>query len=86
MSNATATTPNRRKANKALAALTQYYPTLPMATIDGILEANGFAVTEPAIYCGREGRVNMPVGCKTYLTMSWYRMDSGRYEVVAYLS
>jgi len=26
------------------------------------------------------------VGRSTYLSLSWYRMDSGRYEIVAYLS
>ena len=77
----------RAAANKALAALPNYHPHLPTGDLDAILTAHGFTALEDAIYCGREGRVTEQVGPRTYLSMSWYKMENtGRYEVVAYLS
>ena len=32
---------------------------------------------------GDEGRLNVQVGPEIYFTMSWYRMESGRFEIVA---
>ena len=76
----------RARANKALAALPCYHPHIPLADIDAILTRHGFTATAEAVYCGREGRSAEQVGRSTYLSLSWYRMDSGRYEIVAYLS
>ena len=48
---------------------------------------NGFNETEPAIYCGRNGQTLENVGQRTFLSLSWHKMDvTGRYEVVAYVS
>ena len=78
---------SRKAANKALAALPNYHESLPIGTIDAILTGNGFTATEPAIYCGREGRAAFQVGPRTFLTLTWYKMpETGRYEVVSYLS
>jgi hypothetical protein len=38
------------------------------------------------ILCGREGRIHEAVGHNRWLALTWYKMDSGRYEVVAYVS
>lgn len=77
----------RTKANEALheVGLT-YHPFIPNATIDNILVANGFRPMEEGIYCGREGRCSEQVSDKTWITMTWYKMPSGNYEIVAYLS
>lgn len=78
----------RQLLNLQLAILGQsYHDGLPIATIDLLLESLGFRPMEPAIYCGREGRVVEQVGTNTWLCLSWHRMEvSGRYEVVAYAS
>lgn len=80
---------NRMAANDALWRLTSnvYHNSLPIATIDGILMAAGFNTLEEAIYCGRDGKVHEKVGNNTWFTMTWHKMEeTGRYEVVAYVS
>jgi hypothetical protein len=78
----------RRRVNNALHALGLLrHDSLPIAEIDAALAANGFEETEPAIYCGRDGNCSpMRVGTYTYLSLSWHKYDSGRYEVVAYVN
>jgi hypothetical protein len=76
----------RKVANERLAAMPTYHPFIPIEDIDSILTAAGFNGMEPAIFCGREGRSNEPVGEKTWLSMTWYKMPSGNYEIVAYVS
>ena len=48
------------------------------ACIDGRLST--------CINTGNEGRVHTQVGPNTRLLVSWYRMSSGRYEVISYVS
>jgi hypothetical protein len=80
-------TTTRKHTNDALHTLgLQYHDGLPIGKIDAILAANGFNETEPAIYCGREGRVSLEIGDKQWLQLSWYKMESGRYEIVAYVA
>jgi hypothetical protein len=62
-----------------------YHEGLNLHVIDSILQSNGFTGLEPAIYCGRDGQTNEQVGARTWISMSWHRMESGRYEVVVYL-
>lgn len=78
----------RNRVNEALYQLgREYHNGLPIAEIDAILTANGLQATEPAIYCGRDGRSNEKVGERTYLSLSWHKMEvTGRYEVVAYVN
>lgn len=78
----------RRKVNAVLHGLgLAYHDSLPICTIDDVLLANGFNATEPAIYCGRDGNCSpMQVGEFTWLSLSWHKMESGRYEVTAYVS
>jgi hypothetical protein len=54
--------------------------------MNAVLEEHGFNTLEPAIYCGREGKVHEQVGKRTWITFTWYKMGSGQYELVAYLS
>lgn len=77
------------KANKALDTLCKkYYKSLPLDEIKKILKENEF--NEDAvdgIYTGREGKSHEQVGPKSWLTMTWHKMEeSGNWEVVAYIS
>ena len=62
-----------------------YHHGLPIHIIAGWLEEEGFSPMEAAIYCGAQGRVHEQVGPHTWLALTWYKMESGRYEIVAYL-
>lgn len=79
---------NRTRANRQLHQLClTYFDGLPLAQIDEILRLNDFTSMEAAIYCGRDGHTNEQVGPKTWLSLSWHKMEvTGRYEVVAYVS
>jgi hypothetical protein len=79
---------NRQHVNSELHRLgTKYHDSLPIQDINDILDAYDFRETEPAIYCGRDGHSHEQVGDKTWLSLSWHKMEqTGRYEVVAYVS
>lgn len=81
-----------RRANAALSKLPCYHATLG-AGVDAVgraVEEAGLVIdreTADGIYCGEEGRSQWAlVGCRRGVQMTWYRMPSGRYEVVAYVS
>ena len=78
----------RAAANRHLAKLGgQYHPAIPNGAIDDVLTGYGFREMESGIYCGRDGRVSEQVGDRTWLTMTWHKMEeTGRFEIVAYLS
>jgi hypothetical protein len=76
----------RTRVSRKLQALPIYHDGLPIQQIDEILDSCGFSATESAIYCGREGSATHQVGRNTFLAMTWYKMESGRYEIVAYVS
>jgi len=76
----------RTVANRLLAKLANYHQFIPTTEIDAALTAAGFNAMEDAIYCGREGSVHEQVGDKTWISMTWYKMESGMYEIVAYVS
>lgn len=76
-----------KQANEALYKLgLTYHESIPLATVDGILSAADLNPLEQMILCGREGRIHEDVGSGLWLSLSWYKMASGRYEVVAYIS
>ena len=77
---------NRKFANKLLCMLPLYADGLQLEAMNAILEEHDFKTLEPAIYCGREGKNTEQVGPNTWITFTWYKMESGRYELVAYLS
>ena len=76
-----------KRVNDFLHALGLYYhETLPLSDIDTILEANGF---QPPMwsYSSQKGETQRhAVGTDKWLTASFHRMDSGRWEVVAYVN
>jgi hypothetical protein len=79
----------RNRVNKELSVLCrQYYKFIPVKAISEILIHNGFDATElEGIYTGRDGHTHDKVGDKTYLSLSWHKMDvSGNYEINAYVS
>jgi len=63
-----------------------YQHFIPIQSIDAILSEAGFNETEPAIYCGADGASHEHVGHNKYLSLTWHKMESGRYEIVAYLN
>jgi len=79
-----------RKVNSELYQLgLEFHDTLSYSlnTIDRILTKHGFATpsAEP-IFSGLEGRLHQEVGEGKWLTVSWHRFDTGRYEVTAYVN
>jgi hypothetical protein len=76
----------RRGANKMLHLLPIYAEGLQLEAMNAVLQEHGFSELEPGIYCGREGQHHEQVGAHTWLTFTWHKMESGRYELVAYLS
>jgi hypothetical protein len=77
---------NRKQANQQLAALPSYHPYIPNQTVDAILIGHGFKPLEEGLYCGREGRLSEQVGERTWINLTWFKMPSGNYEIVSYLS
>ena len=78
-----------KAVNDVLTEMGSYFTGLPLAYMFDALRTNGFQVTEDnllGVYCGAEGRVHEHVGDGVYFTMTWYKMETGRYEVVAYVS
>jgi hypothetical protein len=76
-----------KQANRMLAALgTRFHDGVPLDTVNDILAAAGFDELEGMLLCGREGRLHEAVGRNRWLALTWYRMESGRYEVIAYVS
>jgi hypothetical protein len=85
------TTEERKARSRANAKLSElgkvYHDGLALAKLDAILTENGFNTLESAIYCGRDGRSHEQVGERTWLSLTWHKMEvTGRYEIVAYLS
>jgi len=77
----------RNRANGKLADISRrYHDELALTEIDAVLTAEGFSSMESAIYCGRDGQSHEQVGERTWLTLCWHKMESGRYEINAYLS
>lgn len=79
-----------RKVNDLLHKLgLEYHDTLSYSlnVVDRVLVENGFKETDSApIITGVDGKLHCPVGCDKWLTVSWHRMASGRYELVAYVN
>jgi hypothetical protein len=76
-----------RAVNHKLYKLGQsYHVGLPLHTVTNWLIEEGFTGISDGIYCGADGSTHEQVGPHTWLLFSWHKMESGRYEVVAYLS
>lgn len=91
---------DKRKINGELYELCKvYYAAIPLKDINRIIRATvgGELLNEDStplscLLCGDDSRAMFDIGKPgiTYwnskLYMSWYRMPSGKYEIVAYIS
>ena len=76
-----------RWANRILYEVGQrFHDSVPLDIVNEVLRCKGFNELESMLLCGREGRLHEPVGRNRWLALTWYKMESGRYEIVAYLS
>ena len=82
-----------RKANDQLHAVCAgYHPAIPLSKIFDAARIVGEPIQEDGtpwtgILCGRNGGANIEIrGSKCRLHFQWYTMESGRYEVVAYIA
>lgn len=79
----------RARANKELAKkiCSVYWSHLPIDDIAKIINTHGFDGSAlDGFYTGHQGKVHEKVGKNTYIVITWYRMPSGNFEIVAYLS
>jgi len=86
--------PQKRKVNAALSNLGNYHDSIPFETIRDIVEKVGNTTVldedgtplDGVLFCGREGRALFALKDSKYgLLMTWYKMESGRYEIVTYV-
>lgn len=79
-------------ARKALSRLATYHATLTDAilAVEDAVKAAGLTLNPDdtgGLYCGEEGRATWGiVGTPRTVLFSWYRMQSGRFEQVSYIS
>lgn len=87
----------RNKINKEFSrTVLQYEDEIPMDKIMTACEKFGGLVVDEAgeswsgIFCGRNGNANIEVKfddyTPMYIVLNWYKMPSGRYEIVVYIS
>lgn len=77
----------QKKVNDGLYKIgLKYWEYIPVFEIDSLLIENGFDATEAGLYCGESGRSEEQVGIHKYLHLTWHKMESGRFEIVAYLN
>lgn len=79
-------TRDTNRVNAVLVAMGNYHNSIPLDIVNAALVQAGFDELEPMILCGREGNIHENVGRNRWLSLTWYKMESGRYEVVAYVS
>lgn len=88
----------KTRIQKQLTALTKntYFNSIPLDEIFDIIESEGGIVVDEAgdpwegFLCGENSQATWKViniqNTKCWLTMTWYKMPSGRWEIVAYVS
>lgn len=75
-----------KRVNEALWKMGRiYYESVPLVEIASLLRANGFEFND-VIATADEGRLTRPVGRDKWLSLSYFKMPSGRFEVVAYVN
>jgi hypothetical protein len=84
--------PNAEKANRLIQKYLSnpYFHSKeePLGKIGDILRECGFTCGDIHLSSMGSGRVNFAIDSevKYFLTFIWYKMESGRYEIVAYVS
>ena len=91
----------RNKISRELGENIQpYHEGIPVEQIDKSLQAHGFFLAQEdgtpfgGFFCGAEGQSLLrfaPLGTGTLIenaaiALTWHKMNSGRYEIVCYLS
>lgn len=77
---------DKKKINRQLDALCrEYHVGIPCEKINSILGEFQLKM-EDGIYCGWDGEMSEHVGQNTYIRMTWHKMPSGKFEIVAYVS
>jgi hypothetical protein len=61
-----------------------YFDNIPIDELETICAGHGFEMSDISMLSGRSGRMSVPIGRGILLHFTWYRMDSGRWEIVAY--
>jgi hypothetical protein len=79
---------NTKRLNDWLHSLghNRYHNSVPLDDVNDALVAYGFDALELMLLCGREGQLHEAVGHDKWLTLTWYKMETGRYEVIAYVN
>jgi len=81
-------------ANKKLNNLltNKYFNSVPLTEIFEIIKTEGIIPLQEdnteweGLICGSEGRMTIPTNfVNIHFTLTWYRMVSGRFEVLAFL-
>lgn len=80
----------KNKINRELQKLTtnKYFPEIPIKLFAIIFASFGVNTDFlDGIYCGQEGSVSEQIpNTKLFWRLTWYKMPSGNYEIVAYVS
>lgn len=86
--------PQKKRVNKELYELGKVYRDyIPWEGIENILEKVGtYPLQEDGerfqgFFCGRSGQAHFPLyeEKRDWLHLSWYKLESGNYEIVAYV-
>ncbi len=81
----------RRSLNNRIADVVKgMLEAIPLATLSTILATEGIKMEE-FILCGRTGSANIELyhgdeSVDSWLCLTWYKHDTGRYDCTAYLS
>lgn len=94
--------PERQRINKVLCTLPTYWNSISLSKISEVLQSFGIDILQEdgtkfeGFLFGNQGRVTFDIGRKTengydiietsMLLLSWYRLESNRYEVTVYLT
>jgi hypothetical protein len=83
----------KRRINKELHALPTYFPEIPLDVIFYIVRYHSGRVVQEdgtdwsGLLCGDDGSANFQIaGYRFWLYLTWHKMQSGNYEIVAYVS
>ena len=91
---------HKKKINDELYKLDNYHQFIPMGLIHACIGindsvpyrlANEDGTDFEGVFCGRQGRADIHIAVEgkvvfNMLHLTWYKMASGRYEIVAYVS
>jgi len=78
-----------QQVNKDLAPITDKFQShMPLFDVAAVLTKHGLdpKPMENAVNSKDQGRLHVNVGQGVWLTLTWYKFETGRYEIVAYAS